>query len=289
MNGTPVYYSDDCAVAVMRQRNFTEKCRDEYQSLDNYIENGDGKLDATLGVARIPVLYEDKHIIVVVKPQNVPSQEDASGDADMLSILKGYIKERDGKQGNVYLGLVHRLDRVTGGVMVFAKNDKSASRLSEAIRNGNVTKKYLAVVLGKPARPEGTLVNYLKKHATTNVVYVSSEGTQGAKRAELTYKLLESKGGIISLTEIQLGTGRSHQIRVQMSAYGNPLFGDVKYGGDRLSKGHNLALWAFYLEFTHPVTGDTMRFVSYPPEDKEPWVKFDLEKYVQPYRKRKEI
>ena len=237
----------------------------------------------------IPVLYEDKHIIVVNKPQNLPSQADASGDADLLTILKQYIKERDGKPGNVYLALLHRLDRVTGGVMVFAKNDKSAARLSEAIRNDEVTKKYLTVVLGKPKRPEGKLVNFLKKNASTNVVYVSSEATPGVKRAELDYRLLASAGGVVSLLEIGLVTGRSHQIRVQMAAQGLPVYGDVKYGGDRLAKGHNIALWAFYLEFVHPVTGDTMRFVSYPPEDKEPWAKFNLEEYIEPYKKRKEI
>lgn len=237
----------------------------------------------------VPILYEDKHIIVVVKPQNIPSQADSSGDIDMLTLLKNFIKERDNKPGNVYLGLVHRLDRVTGGIMVFAKNDKSAARLSEAIRNNELHKKYLTVVLGKPARPEGTLVNYLKKLASNNTVYVASEGTAGAKRAELNYKLLDSKGGIISLLEVELITGRSHQIRVQMSAQGMPVFGDVKYGGDRLAKGHNLALWSVYLEFKHPVTGDTLRFVAYPPEDKEPWVKFNLEEHLDLYKKRRDI
>ncbi|MEG1711141.1 MAG: RluA family pseudouridine synthase [Clostridia bacterium] len=233
----------------------------------------------------IPVLYEDKHIIVVNKPQNIPCQEDASGDKDMLTIIKEYIKEKDNKPGNVFLGLVHRLDRVTGGVMVFAKNSKSAARLSEAIRDGDMIKKYLTVILGKLNETQGVMVNYLKKHSVTNIVYVATEATIGAKRAELKYRVLENLQDIISLVEIELVTGRSHQIRVQMEARGNPIFGDAKYGGDRLSKGHNLALWAVNLEFIHPITNERMMFVSYPPEDKEPWSKFELKKYLDYYNR----
>lgn len=127
----------------------------------------------------VPVLYEDKHIIVVVKPQNMPSQEDKSGDTDLFNLLKEYIRQKYDKQGNVFLGLVHRLDRTTGGLMVFAKNSKCAARLSEAIKNGEVDKRYLAVLVGKPREKSATLVNYLKKNSLTNTVYVATETTGG--------------------------------------------------------------------------------------------------------------
>lgn len=232
----------------------------------------------------VPILYEDSHIMVVVKPQNMPSQEDASGDMDLLTLLKNHIKERDNKPGNVFLGLVHRLDRVTGGLMVFAKNSKSAARLSAAIAEREVHKSYLAVVLGEMKERSGTLVNYLKKHSATNQVYVATEATIGAKRAELSYKVLDSLG-VISLLQIELKTGRSHQIRVQFASGGNPVFGDVRYGGDKLAKGHNLALWAARLDFYHPVTKENMVFVSYPPEEKEPWKKFNLFTYLDYFKR----
>ena len=150
----------------------------------------------------VPVLYEDKHIIVVVKPQNMPSQEDKSGDTDLFNLLKEYIRQKYDKQGNVFLGLVHRLDRTTGGLMVFAKNSKCAARLSEAIKNGEVDKRYLAVLVGKPREKSATLVNYLKKNSLTNTVYVATETTEGAKRSELSYKLLDSVDDVISLVKI---------------------------------------------------------------------------------------
>lgn len=228
----------------------------------------------------VPILFEDNHIIVVVKPQNMPSQEDASGDMDLFNLLKEYIREKYNKQGNVFLGLVHRLDRTTGGIMVFAKNSKCAARLSEAIKNGEVEKNYLAVLVGKPREKSATLINYLKKNSLTNTVYVATETTDGAKRAELSYKLLESIDDVISLVKIKLETGRSHQIRVQFSCRGMPVFGDARYGGNTLMKGANLALWAAELSFLHPVTKDRMVFISYPPEENEPWKKFNLEKYL---------
>ena len=225
----------------------------------------------------VTVLYEDNSILVVVKPQNLPSQADKSGDVDLLTLLKGYIKEKYNKPGNVYLGLVHRLDRPTGGVMVFAKNSKSAQRLSERLASGKVSKCYLAAVVGCPKEQKGTLVNYLKKNPLTNTVYVATVGDHDAKRAELSYEVLQ-RGGV-SLCSVQLGTGRSHQIRVQMSAIGCPVFGDARYGGN-VVKGSNLALWAYRLEFHHPVTNDHMVFVAYPPQI-APWTSFDLPKFIE--------
>lgn len=233
----------------------------------------------------IIILFEDNHILVAVKPQNVPSQADESGDMDMLTLLKDHIRKNSNKAGNVFLGLVHRLDRPTGGIMIFAKNSKSAARLSKAIAEDEMEKKYLTVVLGSMNQQQGTLVNYLKKHPSTNNVYVTTFGAEGAKRAELSYKVLDSHVGSVSLLEVKLATGRSHQIRVQLQAQGNPVFGDARYGGDRLAKGHNLALWAASLTFYHPVTKDRMVFVAYPPTDKEPWKRYNLTKHLEVFNR----
>ena len=226
----------------------------------------------------VAVLHEDNSILVVVKPQNIPSQADASGDLDLLTLLKDYIKNKYDKPGNVYLGLVHRLDRPTGGVMVFAKNSKAAERLSKQIVDGEMTKTYLTTVVGTPKQRKDTLVNYLKKNSLTNTVYVATFGDHDVKRAELSYEVLDSDERL-SLVKVQLGTGRSHQIRVQMSAINCPVYGDARYGGN-IVRGQNLALWAYKLELTHPVTKERMVFVAYPP-DSEPWKRFDIKSHVE--------
>lgn len=226
----------------------------------------------------VAVLHEDNSILVVVKPQNIPSQADDSGDLDLLTLLKDYIKNKYDKPGNVYLGLVHRLDRPTGGVMVFAKNSKAAERLSKQIVDGEMTKTYLTTVVGTPKQRKDTLVNYLKKNSLTNTVYVATFGDHDAKRAELSYEVLDSDERL-SLVKVQLGTGRSHQIRVQMSAINCPVYGDARYGGN-IVRGQNLALWAYKLELTHPVTKERMVFVAYPP-DSEPWKRFDIKSHVE--------
>jgi len=224
---------------------------------------------------QLNIAYEDNHIIVVVKPQNIPTQEDDSKDKDLLTMVKEYIKVKENKPGNVYVGLVHRLDRPTGGVMVFAKTSKAASRLTEQMQSGDFHKRYLAVINGKPREKRGKLVNYLLKNARTNTVQVVPELTTNAKRAELTYEIIDEKEKV-SLARIDLHTGRSHQIRVQMKNIGCPVYGDVKYGGDILAKGHNLALWAYELKFIHPTTKENMTFKVYPPEDITPWQVFNL-------------
>jgi len=210
-----------------------------------------------------------------VKPQNIPTQEDDSKDKYLLTMVKEYIKVKENKPGNVYVGLVHRLDRPTGGVMVFAKTSKAASRLTEQMQSGDFHKRYLAVINGKPREKRGKLVNYLLKNARTNTVQVVPELTTNAKRAELTYEIIDEKEKV-SLARIDLHTGRSHQIRVQMKNIGCPVYGDVKYGGDILAKGHNLALWAYELKFIHPTTKENMTFKVYPPEDITPWQVFNL-------------
>lgn len=232
-----------------------------------------------MNIEDIKILYEDNHILVVVKPQNIPVQLDESKDEDFLTLLKRYIKEKYNKPGNVYLGLVHRLDRPTGGVMVFAKTSKAAARISESIKNGEFQKTYYTVTVGAPRQKKDVLKNYLKKNMEKNIVTVVPELTDGAKYAELSYEVLENLGAI-ALLKVNLVTGRSHQIRVQLKTIGNPVFGDVKYGGDTLMKGANLALWAGELVFPHPTTKDIMVFKVYPPEDREPWKKFNMEKYI---------
>ena len=227
----------------------------------------------------LTILYEDNHLIVVLKPQNVPSQGDSTGDKDLLSMVKDYIKETYDKKGEAFAGLVHRLDRPTGGVMVFAKTSKAAARLSEQIKDGSFEKRYLAVVVGTPRDRQARLSDYLFKDEKNNTVKVVPAAIEGAKRAELVYKVLETTPKL-TLVDIKLLTGRSHQARVQMQHIGTPIFGDVRYGGDTLAKGHNLALWAYELRFYHPVSKLPMVFVAYPPLDKTPWKFFEIERHV---------
>ena len=219
------------------------------------------------------IIYEDNHLLVVIKPQNIPTQADSSHDEDMLTKVKEYIKTKYNKQGNVYVGLVHRLDRPTGGVMVFAKTSKCASRLTEQIKNGEMTKKYLAVTVGAPREKRAKLVNYLLKNDKTNTVSVVPQLTTGAKYAELEYNVLDSNSKV-ALVDVNLVTGRSHQIRVQLKTIGCPIYGDVRYGGNTLAKGHNLALWAYCLRFVHPTTKQVMNFKVYPPVEQVPFSVF---------------
>ena len=177
------------------------------------------------------VLYEDNHIIVVEKPVNIPSQGDKTGDEDMLTIIKKYIKEKYNKPGDVYLGLVHRLDRPTGGVMVFAKTSKAASRLSEQVRDKEIHKKYLCIVDGKLEKDKNTWRDYLLKNEKTNMSKVVNEGTENSKEAILDYEVLKYNEEInLSVVKVDLHTGRHHQIRLQFSSRNHSLCGDQKYG-----------------------------------------------------------
>lgn len=222
------------------------------------------------------VLYEDNHIIVVVKPQNIPSQADISNDEDMLSMVKSYVKEKYNKPNNVYIGLVHRLDRPTGGLMVFARTSKAAERLSKQIVDKTLKKYYLAVVEGSPKEKFNRLVHYLKKDEKNNKVSIVPKLESGAKLAELEYNTLYKYEDKLSLIKVQLFTGRSHQIRAQMSAIGNPIVSDVKYGA-KLKLCNNLSLWAYKLSFEHPTTKKLMQFVCYPPVDELPWKYFNFD------------
>ena len=209
------------------------------------------------------VIYEDNHIIVVEKPVNVPSQSDKTGDEDLLTLTKNYIKEKYNKPGDVYLGLVHRLDRPTGGIMVFARTSKAASRLSEEIRNKKIVKKYLCIVDGKLEEKNGTYKDYLYKNEAKNMSRIAKKNEKNAKEAILDYKVLAyNEETNLSLVEVLLHTGRHHQIRVQFASRGHSLYGDQKYG--TRGKGKQLCLWAYYLSFVHPVTKKQMEFKLYP-------------------------
>ncbi|GIO66363.1 RNA pseudouridine synthase [Paenibacillus sp. FSL M7-1455] len=219
--------------------------------------------------SQIPVLYEDNHLLGIVKPVNIPTQADVSGDPDLLTLLKEDIKERYNKPGNVYLGLVHRLDRPVGGAMIFAKTSKAASRLSEAVRSRSFRKIYAAVVHGRLPAPRGTLRDMLLKDPKTNTVSVVKAGTPGAKEAVLDYEVLGTDGSF-SLVRVELHTGRSHQIRVQMNQAGCPLYGDQKYGSRVNKPGQQIALWSVLVGFPHPVTKEDVVLTSLPPAE-HPW------------------
>jgi len=211
----------------------------------------------------LKVLFEDNHIIVVEKPVNVPSQGDKTGDIDMLTIIKKYIKEKYNKPGDVYLGLVHRLDRPTGGVMVFARTSKSASRLSEQVRDKKMHKKYLCIVDGKMESQTGSMRDFLLKNEKNNISKVVKEGTKNAKEAVLDYEVVKYNDQInMSVVKVDLHTGRHHQIRVQFASRGHSLSGDQKYG--TRGRGKQLALWAYSLSFIHPTTKEELTFEDYP-------------------------
>ncbi len=198
---------------------------------------------------------------MVEKPCNIPSQADSTSDEDMITIIKKYIKEKYHKPGEVYLGLVHRLDRPVGGIMVFAKTSKAAARLSESIRNKSFSKTYLAVVKGILTEKNGRLENYVLKDEALNKSKVVDKSKKNAKLASLTYEVLEEKDNL-SLVKINLETGRHHQIRVQFSNIHHPLYGDQKYGkGD---KNTQIALWAYRIELKHPTKDEVMVFECKP-------------------------
>lgn len=217
---------------------------------------------------KLHVIYEDNHMIVVEKMPNILSQKDITEDLDMVTLIKNYLKEKYQKSGNVYLGLLHRLDRPVGGIMVFAKTSKAASRLSESIKKHHFQKKYLAVVHGILEEDCGILVDYLKKRADgTTILSTKEEG----KYAELSYKVLQrSKKWKQTLVEVLLKTGRHHQIRVQFASRGYPLCGDQRYGAQDKSQ---IALFAYSLELVHPVTKEKMEFKMFP-KNKGYWTNF---------------
>lgn len=210
---------------------------------------------------KINILYEDNHIIVIVKDPNVPVQADETQDLDLLTMIKMYLKEKYNKPGNVYLGLVHRLDRPVGGVMVFAKTSKAAARLSEQVRNNVFAKKYIALMHGKLDENSGRLENYLLKDEKTYTSKVVDSNI--GKKAILEYNVINYDANKdLSLVEIDLHTGRHHQIRVQFSYINHPIYGDQRYGIDKT--GIQIHLWAFKLSFIHPINNEMITFENIP-------------------------
>jgi 23S rRNA pseudouridine1911/1915/1917 synthase len=212
------------------------------------------------------VIYCDNQILVAVKPPNMPSCEDESRDEDMLTWGKAWVKQAYQKPRAVFLGLVHRLDRPAGGLMVFARTSKAAARLSLQVREHSLCRTYRAVLQGELPQREGQLVDYLVKDRRTNMSRAVGKQAPGARQAELTYRVLEQGGGY-ALAQINLATGRPHQIRVQMAKAGAPLYGDVRYGDE---KGRQLALWSTRLVLEHPTRHHKMGFTVLPPETR-PW------------------
>ncbi|MEI8198730.1 MAG: RluA family pseudouridine synthase [Eubacteriales bacterium] len=234
------------------------------------------------------ILFEDNHVLVAVKPAGVLSQADITGAADMLTLLKKYLREKYNKPGDAYLGLLHRLDRPVTGVMVFAKTSKCAARISTQIRERRMDKRYQAIVRGVPDREEETLRSLIMKDEVKNQVVVIpidsvDASLPNAREAVLIYKrkgtaLREGPGGArsLALLEVQLITGRSHQIRAQLSDAGFPIVGDRKYGPDDNFYRGEICLEAFSLSFFHPVTGEKMTF-ELPISREDPWNLFENE------------
>ena len=214
-------------------------------------------------MSKLKIIYEDNHIIVVEKIPNIPSQSDKTGDMDMLTLVKGYIKEKYNKPGNVYVGLVHRLDRPVGGVMIFAKTSIDIRIVSNQVREKVFKKEYLAVVDGKFEKTKGTLSDYLYKDERKNISRVVSKEKKNAKEAKLDYEVLKyNEVKNLSLVKINLHTGRHHQIRVQLSHFKHSIFGDQKYG--TRGKGRQIALWAYKLTIEHPTTKQRLEFEDLP-------------------------
>ena len=219
------------------------------------------------------ILYEDNHVIVAVKPPNLLTQGDSTGDESLLEQVKAYVKESCQKPGEAYIGLVHRMDRPVGGLLVFARTSKAASRLSEQVRVHELNRQYVCIVEGE-APDQFTYVDYLAKDEAHNRVtvlppYLKMQG----KEAVLHGRTVARRDGL-SLVAIQLETGRAHQIRVQMQHHGYPLWGDNRYGNGR--RGQQIALWGFRLSFAHPITQEQMLFIAPTPEEK-PWLWFERE------------
>lgn len=200
------------------------------------------------------IIFEDNHLLVVEKPINIPMQEDSSKDEDLLTIYKKYIKEKYNKPGNVYLGLVHRLDRPVSGVCVFAKTSKAAGRLTKQIQNNTFKKEYLAIVEDNNLEDKGHFEDYLLKNEKTNTVSVNKNG----KFSALDYSLIAKKDNL-ALVKINLITGRSHQIRVQFSSRNHSLWGDQKYNKNAIV-GQQIALHAHSISFLHPISNEQLHF-----------------------------
>lgn len=213
------------------------------------------------------VLYEDNHLIVVYKESGEIVQGDKTGDKPLSETIKAWIKEKYAKPGNVFLGVVHRLDRPVSGLVVFAKTSKALSRLNDMFRKGEVKKTYWAMVQTRPSEPEGTLTNWLVRNEKQNKSYAYDHEVPNAKKAILEYKTV-GQTEHYTLLEVNLLTGRHHQIRCQLSAIGCPIKGDLKYGARRSNPDGSISLLSRTVEFIHPVSKENISVVSPLPAEK---------------------
>lgn len=213
------------------------------------------------------ILYEDNHLIIVNKQASDIVQGDKTGDAPLSEVVKSWIKETYNKPGNVFTGVIHRLDRPVSGAVAFAKTSKGLSRMNELLRKKELNKRYWAIVENKPPKRSGKLVHFLKKNPKQNKSYAHPEGTDKALRSELNYKLLHS-GDRYHLLEVELLTGRHHQIRAQLSAIGCTIKGDLKYGAARSNPDGSISLHARYLDFMHPIKKELVKVCAPVPEER---------------------
>jgi 23S rRNA pseudouridine1911/1915/1917 synthase len=216
--------------------------------------------------SNLQVVYEDNHIIIVNKRAGDIVQGDKTGDKPLSDVVKDYIKDKYNKPGNVYLGVVHRLDRPTTGIVMFSKTSKALPRLNKLFADKKAHKTYWAIVKNPPEQPQDTLINWLKKNPKNNKSTAYSKEITDSKKAVLHYKMLKALDNYV-LLEIELETGRHHQIRVQLSNIGSPIKGDLKYGFDRSNKDASISLHARRLQFIHPVSKDTIDVLAALPDD----------------------
>lgn len=207
------------------------------------------------------ILFEDNHLIVVNKSPGELVQKDKTGDTCLIDLVKDYIKKKYNKPGDVYLGVVHRLDRPTSGIVVFARTSKAAARLSSMFQNREIDKRYWAIVNTKPEKTKQKLIHHLQKNERNNKALISTQAKEGFKEARLSYQIIASSDHYF-LLEVELETGRHHQIRAQLSAIGSPIKGDLKYGAQRSNPDQSISLHARKISFKHPVKEETIEITA---------------------------
>jgi 23S rRNA pseudouridine1911/1915/1917 synthase len=214
----------------------------------------------------LEVLFEDNHIIIINKKAGDITQGDKTGDKPLSDVVKEYVKDKYNKPGNVFIGTVHRLDRPTSGIVIFARTSKALERLNKMLRDKTIHKTYWAIVKINPKKEKDTLVNFLKKDPKRNKSFVYKKEIEGSKKATLHYKIIKKLDRYF-LLEIDLETGRHHQIRTQLSFIGSPIKGDLKYGFDRSNKDGSISLHARKIEFIHPVSKENISIIAPTPND----------------------
>ena len=220
------------------------------------------------------IVFEDNHLLIINKKTGQLVQGDKTGDASLLDLIKDFIKKRDQKPGNVFLGLVHRIDRPTSGLVIYAKTSKALTRLTQMVKNREVKKTYWAIVKNKPELPEGRLEHFLVRNEKQNKSVAHEKAVPNAKKAALTYKLI-ANSDTYYLLEVHLETGRHHQIRCQLAKMGCPIKGDLKYGFARSNPNGGISLHARSVEFIHPVSKQLIQITAPVPEDDKLWLAFE--------------